>query len=353
MNEKIFETGGLAVEEAPVEERAEEEQGSFIEFQGADNSRQRVVHPEISGDVSGTLKATDLVEISGLEDIEEMSFGQYLKRIGVDYEDYYEKTKNDPNLDQNEILRDLHQQAVDSRIRDAIKKNQEYGRESATRDNLQRVTTEEHSRLFNKTINDLGIDGLESQAAPVQVDVLNKVDEILALDHDALETGGEKSGRSIYIGIQRSFADKKREVTSDPICFIPERPEIGALFTVFIQEDLDEYIDKRTGASIWQKLLDIRSAKARAAGMDPKQFAKLKRNEGMPTVDKVLPGGVRDQVAKVKKVLKAVSSQLETYIDSPHFKTQSPEVQRQLKGALKDMRIEDFLEAVDDLKKAA
>ena len=226
-------------------------------------------------------------------------------------------------------------------------------RESATRDNLQRETTEDHSRLFNKTINDLGVPGLESKTAPAPADYFNGVDEILALDHEALETDGEKSGRPIHIGIQRSFADKKREVTSDPISFIPERPEIGAVFTAFIQEDLDEYIDKRTGTSIWQKLLDVRSAKARAAGMDPKQFAKLKRNEGMPTIDKVLPGGVRDQVAKVKKVLKAVSSQLEAYIDTPHFKSQSPEVQRQLKGALKDMRIEDFLEAVDDLKKAA
>lgn len=353
MNENKFGTGGLAVEEAPVEETTEEEQGSFIEFQDVDNSRQRVIHPEIIGDIERTLRESDSVDVSGLGQEINMSFEQYLKRIGVDYEDYYELSKADSSLDQNEVLRNLHQQAVDSRIREAIKKQQEYGRESATRDNFQRETTEDHSRLFNKTINDLGIDGLESRPASSQSDLFNSVDEVLVLDPEALKTGGERNGQKLHIGIQRSFSYTKESLVRDPVCFIPEKPEIGALFRVFIKEDLDEYIDEKTGTSIWQKLLDVRSAKARAAGMDPKQFAKLKRNEGMPTIDKVLPGGVRDQVAKVKKVLKAVSSQLEAYIDSPHFKSQSPEVQKQLKGALKDMRIEDFLEAVDDLKKAA
>ena len=352
MNEKIFETGGLAVEESTVE-AAEEERESFVEFQDIDSGKKRVIHPEIIGGIDGILKELDLVEVSGLGDVEEMSFGEYLRRIGVNYDYYYKSSKTDPEIDQNKILKNLHQESIDKRTAAAIRKHREFTKESANHDNLQQETARDHSRLFNKTINDLGIDGLESQPAPAQVDYLDGVDEILVLDHEALESGGERSGQKFHVGIQRSFSDKKGEVTRDPIRFIPEKPEIGVLFRVFIKEDLDEYVDEKTGTSIWQKLLDVRSAKARAAGMDPKQFAKLKRNEGMPTIDKVLPGGVRDQVAKVKSVLRAVSSQLEAYIDSPHFKSQSPEVQRQLKGALKDMRIEDFLEAVDDLKKAA
>ncbi len=322
-----------------------------VEFQGINKIRHNVVHPYIESPIDGVLKEGDSVEISGLGQTKSLLFGDYLRRMGVAYADYYRVSKGDPAKDQNEILRDLHQEAINKRTRAAIRKHQEYTRESATRDNLQQETADDHSRVFLKTINDLGIDGLGAEPVPEQLDYLDGIDEILTLDPESLQSGGEKSGSVIRFGIQRSFKDKKREVISDPIRFVPEMPEIGVLFRVFIKENLSDYIDEKTGESIWQKLLDIRTAKARASGIDPQEFAKIQRNQGLSSVDKVLSGGVKEQIRRVVNILQNVQDQLRAYITSPDFQKQSQAVQEQLRSGLEKMKIEEFLLALDDLRK--
>lgn len=322
-----------------------------VEFQGVNNIRHNVVHPYIESPIDSILKEGDSVEIGGLGQTKSLLFGDYLKRIGVAYADYYRMSKSNPSKDQNEVLRDLHQEAINKRTRVALRKHQQYTSESAIRDNLQQETAKDHSQVFLKTINDLGIDGLEAELVPEQVDYLDGMDEMLTVDPESLQSGGEKSGSVIYFGIQRSFRDKSKEVAEDPIRFIPEKPEIGVVFRVFIKENLSDYIDEKTGESIWQKLLDIRNAKARASGVDPNEFAKTHRNQGLSSVDKVLSGGVKEQIRRVKNILQNVQDQLRVYIASPDFQKQSQAVQEQLRNGLEKMKIEDFLSALDDLKK--
>lgn len=324
---------------------------SFVEFQDIHKGRQRVVHPEIISPIKGILREVDRVEISNLGQFKHLTFGEYLKRIGVVYEYYFKMTKSNPGIDQNEILRNLHQEAIENRIKVAIRKHGEYARESATRDNQQQETSKDHSLVFLKTVNDLGIDGLGAEGVPEQFDYLDGIDEMLIIDHESLQSSGEKNGHPIYIGIQRSFDDTKGEVTTDHLRFIPEKPEIGVLFRVFIKEELSDYIDEKTGESIWQKLLNIRTAKARASGVDPSEYSKVQRNQGLSSVDKVLSGGVKEQIRRVKNILQNVKDQLRAYVDSPDFKMQTKVVQEQLRSGLENMNIEDFLVALDDLKK--
>lgn len=323
---------------------------SPVEFKDMHQTKHKVVHPDIISPIDGILHETDSVEISSLGQIKTLVFADYLRRIGVSYADYYRVLKSEAGKDQNEILRSLHQEAINKRTRAAIRKHQEYTRESANRDNLQQETAKDHSQVFLKTVNDLGIDGLGAELVPEQLDYLDGIDEMLTLDPESLQSGGEKSGSVIRFGIQRSFKDKTREVTSDPIRFIPEKPEIGVLFRVFIKENLSDYIDEKTGESIWQKLLDIRTAKARASGVDPQEFSKVQRNQGLSSVDKVLSGGVKEQIRRVKNILQNVHDQLQAYVDSPDFKKQPKAVQDQLRSGLENMKIEDFLLAIDDLK---
>lgn len=322
-----------------------------VEFCDMHRNKHRVVHPEIISSIDRIFRETDRVEVSSLGQVKLLTFAEYLQRLGVSYYDYNRVAKSGPDKDQNEILRRLHQEAIDKRTRVAIRKHQEYTRESATRDNLQQETAKDHSQVFLKTVNDLGIDGLEAEFAPEQLDYLDGIDELLTLDQESLQSSGEKSGQVIHFGIQRSFKDKRKDVAGDPLRFIPEKPELGVLFRVFIKEELSDYIDEKTGESIWQKLLDIRSAKARASGADPSEFSKSQRNQGLSSVDKVLSGGVKEQIRRVKNILQNINDQLQAYVDSPHFQKQPKAIQEQLRSSLENMKIEDFLVALDDLKK--
>lgn len=324
---------------------------SAVEFYDIHRNKHRVVHPEIISAIDRIFRETDKVELNSLGQIKLLTFGEYLQRLGVSYADYYRVAKSEANKDQNEILRNLHQEAIDKRIGAATRKHREYTRESSVRDNLQQETAKDHSQVFLKTVNDLGIDGLEAELVPEQLDYLDGIDEMLTLDPQSLQSRGETSGQAIHFGIQRSFRDKGREVSSDPIRFIPERPELGALFRVFIKEELSDYIDEKTGESVWQKLLNIRTAKARASGVDPSEYSRVQRNQGLSSVDKVLSGGVKEQIRRVKNILQNVKDQLQAYVDSPDFKMQTKVVQEQLRSGLENMNIEDFLVALDDLKK--
>jgi hypothetical protein len=323
---------------------------STIEYYDADKGKSRVIHPEIKGSINRVLNEYDNVEVISLGQVKKLTFAEYLRRIGVDYEYYSMVVMGNPDIDQNEILRRLHQQAVDKRTKTAARKHAEYTRESATRDNLQQETAKDHSAVFLQTVNDLDVYGLSAQSVVGRHDYLDGIDEILILDHESLQSSGEKKGRSVYVGIQRSFEDKKAEVVRDPIRFIPEKPEAGAVFRVFIEEKLEDYIDIKTGISRWQKLLDMRTVRAKEAGLDPREFARTKKNQGMPAVKNVLSGGVEEQLQRVENVLQNIKEQLESYIHSADFKNQPLFVQAELRSALENMKIEDFLLAINDLK---
>ena len=95
--------------------------------------------------------------------------------------------------------------------------------------------------------------------------------------------------------------------------------------------------------------MNYRAKKAREQGLDPMTYAKGKRNQGLPTVDKVLPGGVKEQVKRVHRVLEEIKIQLGEYIHSRGFNGQPMAVQVALKKQYEEIKIDDFLSAVDEL----
>jgi len=322
---------------------------NIIKFKGVDGRIKEAVHLSLEGEAAKDLKENDKVQVRGRSGIFTISFGEYLARLGLDHGRYFKAIKTRPEDSLNQILRDLHQEVIVERSEAAKRQHNRYTHESADRDNLQQETAKDHSHIFTHTINDLGIDGLEAEEAAARVDYLDGIDEIVKLDHRSLETDGEESEEGIKIGIQRSFRDKGREVKEDPLRFIPEDPESGPVFRVFVLENVEDYVDMASESSLYQKLLDLRAQKAREAGLDPKTYAKGRRNEGLPTVDKVLPGGVGEQVKRVKRVLKEIRDQLGAYIDSPKFASQSGTIQEALKKQYKQIKIDDFIQAVDEL----
>jgi hypothetical protein len=335
-----------------VEDVSQEREPDIITFRGVDGTIKRAVHLSLEGDVDKNLSESDEVSVLGKSGVFTLSFGEYLARLGLTHGRYFKATKTRPDDSPTHILKDLHIEVIAQRTRVAVKQHQRYTSEHARGDNLQQETAKDHGPFFNQTINDLGVEGLEAEEAPARVDYLDGIDEIISLDPRALETDGEEGEEVIKIGIQRSFKDKGHEVKGDPVRFIPEDPEAGPMFRVFILEDLEDYVDMAGDSSLRQKLLDIRAGKAREAGVDPVSYGKGKRNDGLPNVDKVLPGGISEQVARVRKVLIAIKSQLHDYIESANFVKQPLAVQSALRRQLEQIRIENFIRAVNELEPA-
>ena len=326
----------------------EQESLDTIKFRDAEDGEHEVYHPLVEGNVDKTLKEEDEVKVALTTRKEDMSFSSYLERIGVTYARYFRETKVFPDKDTQTVLRDLHQEAVDRRTEAAVRKHKQYTAEHAEKDNLQQETAKNHAPVFLKTINDLGIDGLEAKASLPRQDYLDGIDEIIEFDPEALVSEGEREGEKVSIGIQRSFRDKGREVISDPVKFFPEDPDHGVVFRVFIKEELEDYVDGQT--TLMQKLLNLRADKAKQAGVSPKALAKKDATRGLPTVSKVLEGGVGEQIDRTKKVLNEIRSQLNNFIESTKFKKLKPSVQKELKRQAEILKIDKFIDEVSDME---
>ncbi|MBU1203231.1 hypothetical protein KKH39_04295 [Patescibacteria group bacterium] len=334
---------------------AQEQEKTFetINFHDIKGRFHEVVHPRILGEFSAIPRENDEVEVVLSAKNQTMTFGEYLQRIGVKYDWFFKTKKEEPDKNLQDLLRDLHQKSVDNRTAASIRQHQKFTHEGASYDNLQQETARNHSPVFTKIINDLGIDGLEAKEARPRQDYLDGIDEILEFDSTSLSTQGDEEGEKIIIGIQRSFSDKKRHITKDPIRFFPENPEAGAIFRVFIQEDLDDYIDKLSGMSYMQKLLEIRAQKARQAGQSPNQYAKSQRNDGLAPISQVLPKGEREQINRTLKVLKEIKEQMNIYIESDDFAGQTPFMQAEIKRKMELLDIDSFIGEIENLKAAA
>lgn len=325
-----------------------------IVFKGIDGREKKAVHLSLEGEVKRNLKEEDEVQVRGKSGVFTINFGEYLARLGISHARYFQAMKTRPMDSPIQILRDLHQEVIAERSTAALRQHKKYTSERADRDNLQQETAKDQGPFFRQTINDLGIDGLEVREAPFRVDYLDGIDEIIQLDHKALETNGEEvASQPVKIGLQRSFSDKEEEIRRDRIRFIPEDPEAGLIFRVFILEKLEDYTDLAGETSLYQKLLDLRAKKAREQGLDPTTYARGKKNEGLPTVDKVLSGGINEQVARTLRVLSEIKKQLGSYIDSAKFIEQPKAVQVALRKQYEQIKIDDFIEAVEELATAA
>ncbi|PWB39159.1 MAG: hypothetical protein C3F02_00060 [Parcubacteria group bacterium] len=310
-------------------------------------------HPTIVGDnirgVDQIWHSADQVKCRVGEKLIPLTFDEYLEVLGVNYGDYFKKIKQSDggSMQQREIFLELHKATIDQRTQRAIKLYERYTQEKAKRDNLQQETALAHSPFFIKIINDLGIDGLSAAAARPRNDFLDEIDEYLVLDPAALASQGEEVGEKIYIGVQRSFKDKKLK---SGVEFLPEDLDKGPIFKIFLRENREEYIensgDRENEESYWQKLLNLRARKAKAAGLSPTEYAKVAAKEGLATVDKVLLGGVESQVAKTLNVLQAIKDQWAQFVMSRDFLELSPGLKKLLEDNYKNINIDKFLEAV-------
>lgn len=341
--------------EMPNQEVTPEEESQFntINFHDINGAAHEVVHPILVGKFADIPREDEEIEVSLASKSQTMTFGEYLQRIGVKYDWFFKARKTEPDISLQELLKNLHQQSVDNRTTASIKQHQKYTHEYAGYDNLQQETTKDHSLFFTKLINDLGIEGLEARAARHRQDYLDGIDEVLEFDPTSMHSQGEDEGEKVIIGIQRSFSDKKREITKDPIRFFPEDPEVGAIFRVFIQEDIADYVDQKTDTSFMQKLLEIRAQKAREAEQSPDEYAKSHRNEGLPTVEQVLPKGQGQQIRRVLKILEQIKGQTIEYLSSDDFSRQSPFMQAEIKRKIEFLDIDSFIADVESLKMAA
>ncbi len=334
-------------------ESASQEQLKIIEFQDINGQAHHVRHPYILTEAHGIFREDDRVEVGLSQKTESMVFADYLARIGVSYNWFYRACKENPDSSVQDILHDLHQQSIDQRTQTAIRQHREYGQEKATGDNLQRETTKNHSPLFARVINDLGVDGLSAKESLPRQDYLDGIDEIVEFDPEEFKSQGERHGQKISIGIQRSFNDKRGEIVRDPVRFFPEEPESGPVFRVFVKETISDYIDENTGISFMQKLLDKRNEKARQLGQEPYQYARSARNEGFPPVAQVLPGGEKEQISRALDILTEIKRQFGDFLSSERFRSLSPAVQKDLEDKWQSLDLDKYILSVEGLSSAA
>ena len=218
------------------------------------------------------------------------------------------KAPHNDGIDPCELIKAMHQSVIAERTRQALKmEKKSQGNEN------QEQTAKDHSQFFIRLINELGIDGLDATEALPREDFLDEIDEFLVFDKKAYETDGDKEGQKIYIGVQRSF--KHKSLTSDTV-LIPEETEKGLVVKVFIKEEIEDYEDADR-VTWFQRLLELRTAKAKEKGMSPAGYAKENpKTDGIPPIAEVLPGGQTEQVKRVVKILREIESQFRVTLSS-------------------------------------
>lgn len=202
-----------------------------------------VVHPEIMGSPANsrqTLKPHDRVEVQIGQQKIPLSFADYLGMLGVNYHEYETARHSNPNTNQA-LFRQMHQNALDQRLRMATAYDQ--GQSFYNYERQQGVRKEMEGFLV-KVVNGSGYgEAIEGQP---QNDHADQIDFFVRINPQQFRLGGEP----VYFGIQHTTLDarrisalgkKARHIAEHNQKFIPEHPEFGRVTRVFYQEDNSQY----------------------------------------------------------------------------------------------------------------
>lgn len=326
----------MIVETPPKPNIREELKKDVIKVKFEDGQWYEVPHPlvEPSHDEK-KIQSNDMVQVSIWDFKTKMSFEKCLEVFfGTTYNNYFRILKEHDEMDQKGVLRQLHLEVIEKRRQEALALDKEYSGGN------QEATAKEHSPMFVRIINELGIDGISAEIGQLRNDYKDKIDDFLVVDPARLEEfiAGkikEMNGkRPIYIGVQRTFdtsAVKRAEIINDPIKILPEKPG-EPVFVVFLEESVDEYVDQpntNEEYALWQRLLDKRMEEARKEGKTLEKYLDEKPGDDrLALVSEVLPKGFAQQKRKAIKVFKEVIAQWQAFRRSSKF-AELPEIVRQ------------------------
>jgi hypothetical protein len=251
----------------------------------------------------------------------------------------------------------MHQAAIEYRGQTARYLKDKWRKEnSEAQQRSQQESTTVHSYIWRKVF-DLGIDGLDAEAPwDYRADYLDKCDEFIFIKPDKLNGNSEAEDtleNNFVVGIQRSHDDKHLDVSRDPVKYLPEHPEYGPIFLVFIPDVEDLY------RQIKNKLLEVLDErlgiKALERGVSQKEYMKTVAAEKRISIDeawkqeleairlsKVLKFGQREQLKWATKLLDSIGDQLEDYLSDDRIKKNSPLLSR----------LKDTIDAVDRAREA-
>lgn len=304
---------------------------TFTSFNSSDlvpGENQVIDHPEIVQglkDGSFVSPKTPLIVAYGPDYSEEDTLAEYLKNIGSNYDEFKQAYEQADHKDVKNILLELHKRAVVRRFNSATKLDKFYDKEGTPKGELRAEGVREHSLVFDKYINDLGIFGVESSTAMVG-DYKDGIDQYLILDPVAMSTDGEDTGRKVHIGIQRSFDDKSEEVLESHTRYVPELISEGPISRVFWRDREVDYravhdrlMDMRREKLLTEaerqhlSLLEYTDAQAKQKKVSAKEFMQGVR---LAPISKALPRGEQQQYELVQEILDNTLDQLENYLNS-------------------------------------
>jgi hypothetical protein len=255
------------------------------------------------------------------EEERSIPFMVYLQCMGfasyADYEDYCFDHQGET---QENIFRSAQREAIEWRLHRADELEREREARADRSREQQQISKYEHSLIWCKMINNLGLSELSAVPGSEVDDSLCGIDEYLKIDLSELEPGNDEVR---YIGIQRSFNDKLTQVQLDPIRHLPEMPTIGAIYRVFIRDRAEDYkvhdaviearakkLREEAGAQ-GQDVNEYIAQQAKKKNIDVKTYM-LQRLERVP-IQNFLPHGELQEIAWVKEVIEKTLYQLETY----------------------------------------
>ena len=236
---------------------------------------------------------------------------------------YQQYCAKHPHESQDVIFRQAQREAVEARSKLADEIVERRKRKEENKKSLESAerSTREHAVIWRKMINNLGLAEISAVSGSTVNDNIDGIDEYLRLDLAALGLGEE--GDVHYIGVQRSFLDKQEEINRKHIAYLPEAPEVGAVFRVFLRDQngdydmFDDVMDGRTqkirteAEAAHQELGTYIEAQAKKKGISVKMYMD-ERLERIP-IEKFLPQGELQEISWVKDIVQKTLYQLETY----------------------------------------
>ena len=285
---------------------------------------QTIQHPEIISSISAHEKLLPNAKVQvayGPHYIESTSIDDYLRHIGSEYRFYEGACERMRQWDNKYLFLELHKKAIVHRFHSL---KERYDGERTRADQNQAVSAREHSVVWDKYFNDLGIHGFRSETTQME-DYLDGIDQYFVLDHKAMLSDGEEESDSIYIGVQRSFEDKNLEVTKSPLRYIPEHLDLGPIYRVYwhdrdadyanVYDRLTTQRDKKLRAEAEtskMSYLDYLEKESKRRGISQKEFFKRRH---LPAIERVIPGGRAQQYKFVFEVLTETYNQLRHYYE--------------------------------------
>lgn len=321
---------------------------STIEITNDGDKPYEVDHPWIKGDVQtnpqGLIDARAEVTVAYPRGHDfTMSFERYLQTIGLNYDRYQTYYKHHQTAGLATDFRRMHQAAIEHRGQTARYLKDKWRKEnSEAQQRSQQESTTVHSYIWRK-IFDLGIDGLDAEVPwDYRGDYLDGIDEFVFFNKTLLsgnETQDASNEDIFAVGVQRSHKDKAQEVARDPLRYIPEHPEYGPVFRVFMPDISDLY--NTIKGKLKDKLDDRLALASLQAGVPQREYVAKKAAENNVSPDefrlrelekiklsKVLRHGQSEQMQWASHILTSVSRQLEQYKYHPKIKNDQSLIQR-------------------------